>query len=195
MESIYDVADVPGDLVVVGERDDASTAFAAQLGSARRVGVGDRTRAETLLALQRIHRGEAVAASRLVNELRRVKSPEELDLMERAAAIAVDVMSAVAPRVVAGVTMLELLDEVEHQLRARRSRVASFPTHIFTGVGEEDLDSVGPRAREPLREGQAVLFDFGAVLDAYCSDFGRTIWCGEPRDEDHKLYDTILAAQ
>jgi Xaa-Pro aminopeptidase len=40
-----------------------------------------------------------------------------------------------------------------------------------------------------------VLFDFGAALDGYCSDFGRTIWCGEPRAEDRELYALMLAAQ
>ena len=34
--------------------------------------------------------------------------------------------------------------------------------------------------REPLREGEVVLFDFGAVWQGYCSDFGRTVACGEP---------------
>jgi Xaa-Pro aminopeptidase len=24
------------------------------------------------------------------------------------------------------------------------------------------------------------MFDFGAVVDGYCSDFGRTIYCGDP---------------
>ena len=40
-----------------------------------------------------------------------------------------------------------------------------------------------------------MLFDFGAVLHGYCSDFGRTVWCGEPSDADRAVYDVMLAAQ
>ena len=195
MEALFDAGDVPGELVVVGERDDGEAAFARVASGAGRVGVGDRTRAETVLALQRLAAADVVVASHLVNELRRVKSPEELRVMERACTIAERAMAEVTPRVVAGVSMLDLLEEVEHQLRAHGSRAPSFPTHIFTGLGADDLDSGGSRARKPLREGQCVLFDFGAVLDGYCSDFGRTVWCGAPRGGDRELYDVMLAAQ
>ena len=195
MEALFDVPEVPGEVVVVPERDDGAAAFARAAGTARRVAVGDRTRAETVLALLRLDVGQIVAGTHLVNELRRVKSAEELDVMARACRIAGETMAAVAPRVVPGVTMLELLENVEHELRAHGSRVPSFPTHIFTGIGADDLGSGGARARDPLREGQGVLFDFGAVLDGYCSDFGRTVWCGEPTAEDEELYAVMLAAQ
>jgi Xaa-Pro aminopeptidase len=197
MESLFDVADVPGELVIVNESDDALAAFARVAGGStpERIAVGDRTRAETVLALQGLDSREVITATHLVNELRRVKSPEELAVMERACRIAEDAMVAVTPRVQPGVTMLELLEEVEHQLREHGARGPSFPTHIFTGIGEADLDSGGLRAREPLAEDRPVLFDFGAALDGYCSDFGRTIWCGEPRAEDRELYALMLAAQ
>ena len=88
-------------------------------------------------------------------------------------------MDAVTPHVIPGVSMTALVERVEHELRARGSRGPSFPTHIFTW-GERRLDSDGPGAHEGLRDGEVVLFDFGAVWNGYCSDFGRTVPCGEP---------------
>ncbi len=38
------------------------------------------------------------------------------------------------------------------------------------------------------------MFDFGGVVDGYCSDFGRTIFCGEPSQEYLDAYDVMLAA-
>jgi Xaa-Pro aminopeptidase len=35
-------------------------------------------------------------------------------------------------------------------------------------------------ASQPIRDGDVVMFDFGAVRAGYCSDFGRTVVCGEP---------------
>ena len=34
------------------------------------------------------------------------------------------------------------------------------------------------------------MFDFGGVVDGYCSDFGRTIYCGEPSDEYRATYES-----
>jgi Xaa-Pro aminopeptidase len=39
------------------------------------------------------------------------------------------------------------------------------------------------------------MFDFGGVVDGYCSDFGRTIYCGEPPDDYREVYEIMLAAQ
>ena len=39
------------------------------------------------------------------------------------------------------------------------------------------------------------MFDFGAVVDGYCSDFGRTVCVGEPEAEVREAYELVLAAQ
>src|SRR5207302_10066433 len=66
---------------------------------------------------------------------------------------------------------------------------------VFTGLGAGGLDSGTATGREPLREGASVMFDFGAVVDGYCSDFGRTIYVGEPPADYREAYDVMLAAQ
>jgi Xaa-Pro aminopeptidase len=130
-----------------------------------------------------------------VNELRRVKSEEELAAMERAIAAVEAAMAAATPLVAPGVTMVELAEAVEHELRAAGSRCPSFTTHVFTGLGVDDFDSGTPTGRSPIPEGTSVMFDFGGVVDGYCSDFGRTIYCGDPPDDYRDAYDTMLAAQ
>ena len=132
--------------------------------------------------------------SSLVNELRRVKTAEELEAMGSACRTVEQAMTAVAPRVQPGVTMADLRDEVEHQLRLAGSLTPSFATHIFTGMGRDSLDSSTGTARTPVSDGTAVLFDFGGVVDGYCSDFGRTVVAGEPSTELVETYDVMLAA-
>src|SRR2546428_10466040 len=104
-------------------------------------------------------------------------------------------MADVTSKVVAGVTMAELNEEVEHLLLKHGSRTPSFATHTFTGMDEDDLDATRENAHEPLRENDSVMFDFGGVVDGYCSDFGRTIFCGEPPDDYREIYELMLAAQ
>lgn len=196
----FDLREQPeGELVVVNETDDGVAIFervAKGLGSRGTVAVGDRVWAETTLNLARIFGVEHLrTGSALVNELRRVKTSEELAAMQRAIATVEQAMAAVTPRVVPGTTMAQLAEAVEHELRLAGSRTPSFATHIFTGLDESDLDSHTKTAHEPLTEGTSVMFDFGGVVDGYCSDFGRTIYCGDPPDDYREVYEIMLAAQ
>jgi Xaa-Pro aminopeptidase len=200
MFAAFDLREEPqGELVVVNETDDGSAVFervARGLGSTGTVAVGDRVWAETVLNLGRILGFERLrTGSTLVNELRRVKTPEELDAMGRAIETVERTMAAVTPLVVPGVTMATLAEAVEHELRAAGSRTPSFATHIFTGLGEGELDSHTQTAHEPMPEGTSVMFDFGGVVDGYCSDFGRTIYSGVPPDDYREVYEVMLAAQ
>ena len=195
--------DVDGEVVVVNETDDGPAIFervVRGLGRAETVAIGDRAWAETTINLARIVGLDAMRpGSSLVNELRRVKTTEELEAMGRACRTVTQTMTAVAPQVVPGVTMNELREAVELELRRAGSLTPSFPTHIFTGTyaGTEpgDLTSGTETGNDPLPEGRTVLFDFGGVVDGYCSDFGRTIYCGEPPPDVERAYEAMLAGQ
>jgi len=187
-----------GEIVIVNETDDGFAVFervAKGLGRATTVAVGDRVWAETTLNLGRLFGFERLrTGSSLVNDLRRVKTAEELEAMGRACRTVERAMEAVAPRVRPGVSMAELVEEVEYQLRLAGSRTPSFATHIFTGLDPDSLDSSTHTARVPLAEGMSVMFDFGGVVDGYCSDFGRTVVAGEPSQELLDAYEVMLAA-
>ncbi|MGH3004267.1 MAG: M24 family metallopeptidase [Gaiellaceae bacterium] len=189
----------PGELVTVNESDDGRARFRGALqsfGPPARIGIAARTWGESLLELQAAAPGAGVVnATPIVNRLRRIKSNAELELMRHACSIVDDAMAATAPSVQSGVTMAELGEEIEHQMRIRGSRTPSFPTHIFSHGCERSHDSQTPSGLEPIDEGEAVMFDFGAVWHGYCSDFGRTVVCGEPPAEYERIYRTMLEAQ
>ena len=198
MFSVFHLREQPaGELVVVSETDDGFDAFArVARGMGTTIAIGDRVWAETALNIGRIAGFEALrTGSRLVNELRRVKGDDELAAMGRAIATVEQTMEKVTPLVVPGTSMLELVEAVEHELLAAGSRCPSFATHMFTGLGDDDYDSTTQTARDGIVEGTAVMFDFGGVVDGYCSDFGRTIYCGEPPADYRDAYAVMLAAQ
>jgi Xaa-Pro dipeptidase len=187
MFAAFDLREEPkGEVVVVGETDDGPAIFervARGLGAT--VAVGDRVWAETVLHLGRVVGFDGLrTGSRLVNELRRVKTDEELAAMGRAIVTVERTMAAVTPLVLPGVTMLELAEAVEHELHAHGSRCPSFTTHIFTGLGDDDFDSGTATARSSIPAQTSVMFDFGGVVDGYCSDFGRTPSCSPRRRRD-----------
>jgi len=200
MFAAFDLREQPeGELIVVNETDDGVAIFervARGLGGRGVVAIGDRVWARTAIELGRIVGSERLApGARLVNELRRIKSPAEIEAMTRAIATVEAAMAATATLVVPGVTMAALAEAVEHELRLAGSRCPSFATHIFTGLGEEDFDSGEATAGRPIPDGVSVMFDFGGVVDGYCSDFGRTIYCGDPPAEYLEAYEIMLAAQ
>jgi Xaa-Pro aminopeptidase len=200
MFAAFDLREEPeGELVIVNETDDGFATFervARGLGATGTVAVGDRVWAETALNLGRIFGLDRLrTGSTLVNELRRVKTPEELEAMRRAIRTVEQAMAGVAPLVVPGATMAQLAEAVEHELRAAGSRTPSFATHIFTGLDDDDLDSGTKTAQGSMPDGTSVMFDFGGVVDGYCSDFGRTIYCGDPPDDYREVYEIMLAAQ
>lgn len=188
----------PGTLIIADETDDAQHVLSAavgRIGRVRRLGIGQRTWGESVLQLQHVLApDEVVDGTPLVRRLRAVKSGAELELMREACRMAEHAMAAVAPDVSPGVTLVELLEGVEHELRKQGSRCPSFPTHLFT-YGAKPLDSGDASGLVPLEGGEAVMFDFGAVHEGYCSDFGRTIVCGEPPDGYLQAYELMLAAQ
>src|SRR6476659_10732020 len=77
-----------GEIVIVNETDDGFAVFervANSIGPTATVAVGDRVWAETTLNLGRVFGFDRLrTGSSLVNELRRVKTPEELEAMGRA---------------------------------------------------------------------------------------------------------------
>ena len=158
MFAAFDLREQPeGEVIVVNETDDGLAIFARAargLGRAGTVAVGDRVWAETVLHLGRAFGYDRLqTGSQLVNELRRVKTGEELAAMGRAIETVEHAMAAVAPLVVPGVTMVDLAEAVEHELRAAGSRCPSFTTHIFTGLGDDDFDSGTATGRSPIPAG------------------------------------------
>jgi Xaa-Pro aminopeptidase len=199
MFATFDLRQEPaGEVIVVSETDDGFAAFERVAGGLRGsiLAVGDRAWAETVLNLGRVVGFERLrTGSAIVNRLRRLKTDEELEAMGRAIETVERTMAAVTPLVVPGVSMLDLVEAVEHELRHAGSRCPSFTTHMLTGLGEDDFDSGTGTARLGIPSGTSVMFDFGGVVDGYCSDFGRTIYCGDPPDDYRTTYEVMLAAQ
>ncbi|CAN5356410.1 aminopeptidase P family protein [soil metagenome] len=190
---------VPGEVVIVNETDDGRAVFervARRYSSPGRVAIGSRTWGETVIHLLDALAGpELIDGGAMVNRLRRVKSPAELEAMRKVCAIADTAMAGVSDRVRQGVTEMDLVEEVNHRMGEEGSRTVSFDTGVWSMGPETDRDATVRVSRQPVVPGTGVSFDFGAVVDGYCSDFGRTVHVGEPDEEYQRVYDLVIAAQ
>jgi Xaa-Pro aminopeptidase len=164
-------------------------------GPVHRLAVAQRTWARTVIELTRAFANpQLVDGSALTEPIRAVKGADELAALGRACRIADEAMAAVTARLRPGVTTVELLHELEYQLHVRGSSAVPFPTAVFA-MGPDPSDEPYAVSDKPIESGMAVSFDFGAVCDGYCSDFGRTVFIGEPTEEARRVYEVVIAAQ
>jgi Xaa-Pro aminopeptidase len=78
-------------------------------------------------------------------------------------------------------------------MRSRGASGTSFPPIIAAG-STSSLPHYRPADR-PVRCGQPLLFDWGAVYNGYCSDLTRTLMIGKVSPRMKKIYQVTLEAQ
>jgi Xaa-Pro aminopeptidase len=168
----------------------------ALVGKPGRVALDDRAWAQQVLALEiMLPETHFSLASDLIMPMRMIKTEEELAAMRRASAIADLVFERTLPMLKAGVTEFEVAREVDYQFQLAGAEYTSFETGItFTGNSGPGPGTIRSGQRQ-LQPGDSITFDFGCVLDGYCSDFGRSAFLGEPSAEYLKVHATVLEAQ
>ena len=141
----------------------------------------------------RFEKQELVGISGWVEELRMIKTSEEVEYISRAQKIAENAFERLLPLIKVGTSEIDLALELEFTMRKMGSEGVAFPFIVVSGP-RSSLPHGQPSTRK-LEPGDFVTFDFGARFQGYCSDMTRTIVIG-PLDEKHKeIYEVVLAAQ
>jgi Xaa-Pro aminopeptidase len=135
---------------------------------------------------------DLVPAGDLVERLRAVKEPEEIERMTAASELADGVFQWTIEWGLAGYTERDVARACEARIRELGAE-PSFPPIIAAG-GNGALPHAESGDRE-IGPGELVVFDMGAELDGYCSDGTRTFATGDPGEEAREVYDVVLAAQ
>jgi Xaa-Pro aminopeptidase len=135
---------------------------------------------------------DLVPAGDLVERLRAVKEPEEIERMAAASELADGVFQWTIESGLAGHTESDVARASEARIRELGAE-PSFPPIIAAGENGA-LPHAEPGDRE-IGSGELVVFDMGAELDGYCSDGTRTFATGDPGEEAREVYDLVLAAQ
>jgi len=132
----------------------------------------------------------------VVESLRAVKEPEEIELIARAVEITDRAFEDVKARIQAGMTEKEIAWELEKSMREQGSEALPFEIIVASGPNAA-LPHAKPSERKVSAE-DPIVIDMGAKVGGYCSDLSRTIRLDiSPLKEDrfNSTYDTVLGAQ
>jgi Xaa-Pro aminopeptidase len=129
----------------------------------------------------------------LVERLRLIKEPEELDLLRRAVRLGSRLFDQALLRLRPGVTESQVAGEIEYRARVAGAEGMSFPTIVAAGA--RSALPHGQATAQPIPAKGFVLFDFGVILSGYCSDMSRTVHMGRPGERERSLYAAVQEAQ
>lgn len=143
--------------------------------------------------LARLAVADPVPTSDVVETLRTVKDPDEVEAIRAAASLAHQALGEVLPTIRVGQTEREVAARLEHALRIHGSEWHPFQTIVATGPR-----TALPHARaseRPIAKGDLLLIDFGAQLFGYCSDITRTVVVGSAADSrQREIYGLVEEA-
>jgi Xaa-Pro aminopeptidase len=136
---------------------------------------------------------ELVPRRGLVESLRAVKEPQEIDAIRRASEVTDRTYERLVEESFAGRTEKELVWRMHQLFHESGADGLAFDIDIAAG-----LTAASPHALpgdRVVQEGDLVLVDAGAVVDGYCSDCTRTFAVGEISDSLRGLYEVVREAQ
>lgn len=118
------------------------------------------------------------------------KTREEIEIMRRAALVVSRTLGAVAEKVGPGVTPLELDTLAEQCIRDQGAipgflGLYDFPNTLCISVNEMVVHGIPNN--EPLKEGDIISVDCGAILDGFYGDHAYTFMVGEVKPEVKNL--------
>lgn len=160
----------------------------------KRVGIGStRTTLYLFEELKKAGEGlEFVPIGAPVEELRRVKSEEEIEKIKEAVELTEAGLQWILGKIKPGMSEREVALELEFWYRKEGADDVAFD--LIVAAGPQSAMPHHRAGEYPLKKGEIVLFDIGARVNGYCADLTRTVALGEPDKEAKEAYKLVLRA-
>ncbi len=140
-----------------------------------------------------LKRGRLKRTTGMVKKLRQIKDRTELGYMKAAIRAAEAGYLATLRQVKEGITERDIAAELDYQMRKAGADRPGFDT-IVAFQQRASLPHANPTSRK-LKQGEAILIDWGAEVQGYKSDSTRVVFLGQPSKLLTRLFDTVAEAQ
>jgi translation elongation factor P len=134
-----------------------------------------------------------VPFGRKIEELRTVKDPSELELLATACRISCQAIADVFALIRPGLTERQLAAALDRRMVDLGAERPAFDTIVASGPNGA-LPHHAPADR-PMRRGDLITMDFGALYGGYHADMTRTVALGEPAGWQREIYELVSTAQ
>ncbi|HYE81789.1 MAG TPA: Xaa-Pro peptidase family protein [Clostridia bacterium] len=156
------------------------------------IGVNDGVRAVDLLDMKECLEVSFKNGTGVLERMRLIKSGEERDFLRKAADIADRVMSEVIKYIRPGLLERDISNKIEEL----------FLEYGGQGLAFDSIVASGPNTSRPhynkddrrIEEKDIIILDFGCRYNGFCSDISRTVFVGEPTEEQRKIFDIVVTA-
>lgn len=181
------------DVVVAGWRDgdDPYALVDRALGSVAEIGVEKEHislhAAETITS--RSGASELIDVGREIRRMRLIKREDEIEKIQRAAAITDAAGEGVFAHIRAGMSEIDVALMLGSSIGERGATLA-FPSLVQSGPNSA-MPHLEPSSRK-LGPGDFVLLDFGAAFEGYNADTTRMAVIGEPSARHLEIHDVVL---
>lgn len=136
---------------------------------------------------------ETVPLTGEVEKIRLIKTDEEIKLIQKACEIADQAYEYILTYVKAGMTEMEVKNELEAYMTRLGASGPSFDTIVASG--HRGALPHGVASDKVIESGDMVTLDFGAYYKGYASDITRTFGVGSVSEEMENIYNIVLEAQ
>jgi Xaa-Pro aminopeptidase len=134
-----------------------------------------------------------VPFGRKIEELRMVKDAEELELIATACRLSCQALADVLPAIRPGLSERAVATALDYRMSELGADGRAFDTIVASGPNGA-IPHHSPTDR-PLRRGDLVTMDFGALYRGYHADMTRTVAVGEPARWQRDIYELVAEAQ
>jgi len=134
-----------------------------------------------------------VPTSNLIENLRAIKTPEEISLIRKTITCAGYGFERIKSFIQPGMTEKEVADQMDYFMRQASDGFGSFWMIVAA-----DEHAAQPHARVSLKKinhKSSILIDWGAICKFYCSDTTRMLFLSGISDKWKRIYDIVLEAQ
>lgn len=130
-----------------------------------------------------------VSLGSAVDDLRKIKTADEIEKLTRAAKITDQALAMVEPTIQAGESEKAVGWRIEQAFRELGAEGAAFPTIVASGPNAALPHH--PTGDRLIQKGEPIIIDMGAYVDGYCGDLTRTLWVGEPDSKLRQIYQIV----
>ncbi|MCX5668448.1 MAG: Xaa-Pro peptidase family protein [Candidatus Omnitrophica bacterium] len=133
-----------------------------------------------------------VPIKNIIENLRAVKDPGEIEAIKRSVNVTGDVLKKAMGKIRPGISEQSISDSIECEFIKRGARIA-FET--ITACGRNCSKPHAHATKDRIASNDVVMLDMGCRLDLYNSDITRMVFIGKVKNKIKEIYGIVKAAQ